>query len=289
VDGDGLKLSATDLEISIVEHVDVDVQVGAVRSASRFRRSGFSTRFAPCRTYRSPWTSDAEFNVTLSTDYGQYKMVGHDGADYPALPDLMRSDADRDHRLTPETCRSEDEFRRQSDALRPAMMGIYFQIGTDGGRAVATDGHRLVKLDMGELEPKPRSPSSSRRKPSHSPRASRETARATICGRRRLHWRSTSDFRRVIARLIDESYPNYEAVIPLDNDRRLLVDRDAMLSAVKRVGLYSSSMTNQIRLALKEDEIEISAEDIERSSEAHETIRCDYGSEGHGHRLQRSI
>jgi DNA polymerase-3 subunit beta len=84
---------------------------------------------------------------------------------------------------------------------------------------------------------------------------------------------------RVLARLIDETYPNYEAVIPDENDRNLVVSREDMLNAVKRVGLYSSSMTNQIRLDITSDTVTISAEDVERSSEAEETIHCDYDSE----------
>jgi DNA polymerase-3 subunit beta len=84
---------------------------------------------------------------------------------------------------------------------------------------------------------------------------------------------------RILARLIDETYPNYEAVIPDENDRLLTVNREDMLNAVKRVGIYSSSMTNQIRLAIESDQIEISAEDVERSSEAEEVVRCDYDSD----------
>jgi DNA polymerase-3 subunit beta len=89
------------------------------------------------------------------------------------------------------------------------------------------------------------------------------------------------DFGRsiVLARIIDETYPNYEAVIPIDNERRMTVNRDAMLSAVRRVGLYSSTMTNQIRISAQHNKVEISAEDIERSSEAKETVICDYDSE----------
>jgi DNA polymerase-3 subunit beta len=84
---------------------------------------------------------------------------------------------------------------------------------------------------------------------------------------------------RVLARLIDETYPNYEAVIPDENERTLTISRDSMLNAVKRVGLYSSSMTNQIRLAIESDQVTISAEDIERSSEAEEVVSCDYDAE----------
>ena len=79
--------------------------------------------------------------------------------------------------------------------------------------------------------------------------------------------------------MIDETYPNYEAVIPLENDRKLTVSRNALLAAVKRVALYSSTMTHQVRLSLKANEMEIAAEDIERSSEAHETVLCEYDHE----------
>jgi DNA polymerase-3 subunit beta len=52
-----------------------------------------------------------------------------------------------------------------------------------------------------------------------------------------------------------------------------------MLNAVKRVGLYSSSMTNQIRLTIQGDHVLLDAEDVERSSEAEEVVPCDFDSE----------
>ena len=81
---------------------------------------------------------------------------------------------------------------------------------------------------------------------------------------------------KVLSRLIDESYPNYEAVIPVENDKTLTVNRDSLLAAAKRVALYSSSLTHQIRLGLKPGVVEISAEDIERASEARESVMCEY-------------
>jgi DNA polymerase-3 subunit beta len=84
---------------------------------------------------------------------------------------------------------------------------------------------------------------------------------------------------KVVARLIDETYPNYEAVIPVENEKRLVVGREALLAAVRRVALYSSSMTHQIRLALGADALDVSAEDIERASEAKERVLCDYNAE----------
>lgn len=275
-----LRLSATDLEISIVEHIPVQFEGEEARGSSRVavpaKRLLDTLRALPDVPLHI--STDDDFGVTLKTDYGVYKMVGHDGADYPALPEMnVRSRVATTGRLLKRAIQK-TSFAVSKDALRPAMMGIYFQIGPDGGRAVATDGHRLVKLDIAGLtSEEPLKFIVPEKALSLASRIARDTECTIAVGEGYVE--IDFDDSRVLARLIDESYPNYEAVIPLDNDRRMSVDRDSMLAAVKRVGLYSSSMTNQIRLSVQPDKVEISAEDIERSSEAHETVTCDYESE----------
>ena len=83
----------------------------------------------------------------------------------------------------------------------------------------------------------------------------------------------------LISRLIEENYPNYESVIPQDNDRLLAVSKDQLLASVRRVSLYSSSTTHQIRLSVRKNELTVAAEDVDFGSEARETIPCDYSSE----------
>lgn len=275
---DRLRLSATDMEISIVEHVKVDFENdGATpRVAVPAKRLLDTLRALP--DVPITFSSDAEFSVSLRTDYGMYKMVGSDGADYPALPEMnVQARVETTGRVLKRAIQK-TSFAVSKDSLRPAMMGIYFQIGPDGGRVVATDGHRLVKLDVASL----RSETALRfivpeKALGLAARIPQDGDCTIVVGENYIE----IDFHdsRVIARLIVESYPNYEAVIPLDNERRMVVDRDSMLAAVKRVGLYSSSTTHQIRLSLDSDVAEISAEDIERSSEAQETIKCDYSHE----------
>jgi DNA polymerase-3 subunit beta len=159
------------------------------------------------------------------------------------------------------------------------MMGVYFQMGEEKTRVVATDGHRLVKLDLPELQAEAEVNFIVPEKATKL--AGRIVEDDEVCTIRVDEGHVSFDFEnaRVLARLIDETYPNYEAVIPDENDRNLVVSREDMLNAVKRVGLYSSSMTNQIRLDIESDTVTISAEDVERSSEAEETIHCDYDSE----------
>ncbi|MFW5955391.1 MAG: DNA polymerase III subunit beta, partial [Rhodothermales bacterium] len=279
-DGDHLRFSATDLEISIVETISVNFEDAPTDSRTRVavpaKRLLDTLRALPDVPIQ--FSTDDEFGVTLKTDYGMYKMVGQDGADYPALPEL---DVQAKVQTTGRTLKraiQKTSFAVSKDALRPAMMGVFFQIAADGGRAVATDGHRLVKLDVAGLtSEEPLKFIVPEKALSLAARIARDTDCTISVGEGYVELDFTES--RVVARLIDESYPNYEAVIPLDNDRRMTISRDAMLAAVKRVGLYSSSMTNQIRLSLDTGKVEISAEDIERSSEAHETVRCEYGSE----------
>src|SRR5699024_2509690 len=76
-----------------------------------------------------------------------------------------------------------------------------------------------------------------------------------------------------------EQYPNYESVIPRDNDKKLVINKEQMLATVKRVAIFSSSTTRQIRLQMQPDKLTIRAEDIDMSSEAKETISCDYSNE----------
>ncbi|MGH2568533.1 MAG: DNA polymerase III subunit beta, partial [Bacteroidota bacterium] len=81
------------------------------------------------------------------------------------------------------------------------------------------------------------------------------------------------------SRLIEENYPNYESVIPLDNDKQLTVNRDLLLASVRRVSLYSNATTRQVRFFLKKNEMRIAAEDIDFGGEAREKVHCDYNSE----------
>lgn len=281
---DHLRLSATDLEISIVQRLPVQFDgpmstngaSAATRVAVPVKRMLDTLRALP--DVPVEFTSDEEFGITLRTDQGRYKMVGHDGEDYPAIPDLEDVHAIETEGGLLSHAIQKTSFAVSKDALRPAMMGIYFQVGTERTQAVATDGHRLVKLTLGSLtneEP------IDFIVPEKAMNLAGKVADDNPCTIRVDDSYASFDFgqARVIARLIEESYPNYEAVIPSENDRILTIERETMLNAVKRVGLYSSSMTNQIRLALEKDNLTISAEDIERSSEAREEVACDYDNE----------
>jgi DNA polymerase-3 subunit beta len=280
-DGDALRLSATDLEISIVQKLPVQFETNGTPEdqavAVPSKRLLDTLRALPDLPITI--SADSDFEIRMETDQGHYKMVGHDGADYPELPELEGENEVTTEGHVLREAIDKTAFAVSKDALRPAMMGVYFQIGEDETRVVATDGHRLVRLSVDDLVSD--TPVNFIVPEKATKLAGKTVEDDEMCTISIDEGHVGFDFgsARVLARLIDEKYPNYEAVIPDGNDRRLTINREDMLNAVKRVGLYSSSMTNQIRLAITPDRVTISAEDVERSSEAEEVVHCDYDSE----------
>ena len=267
-----LRLTATDLEISIIEYMDADIdEDGAV--AIPARRLIETLRQLP--DIPVGFEVDEKFNVKFRTDKGTYKLVGDDPDEFPEVPNL-----DEGHKIdsTKELVLNAIDktlFAVSNDDLRPAMMGVYFDIGPEESKFVATDGHRLVKYINKDLTSDreidfivPEKALNLVQKALHD-----DECELTITDD---HARFKSGNTIVITRLINEQYPNYESVIPKDNEKTLVINKEQMLATVKRVAIFSSSTTRQIRLQMNPDKLTIRAEDIDMSSEAKETIACEY-------------
>lgn len=275
LDGNTLKLTATDLEIAMIQTLDVDGQEpGSVSVPAK--RLLETLRQLP----DTPLTFavDDQQSITFSTDKGTYKLVGESGDDFPGVPDLTDG--------TTLTCESEvlkkavqkTLFAVSNDDLRPAMMGVFFTVTAEGTTFVATDGHRLVKYhDSGLTSSEtltfivPEKALNQVLKSIHSDASSISVSDSHVIFE---HGDTV-----VISRLINEQYPNYESVIPKDNDKTLFIDRETLLSTVKRVSVFSSTTTRQIRLQLGENSVVLRAEDLDLSSEAKESLSCDYDGE----------
>ena len=83
----------------------------------------------------------------------------------------------------------------------------------------------------------------------------------------------------LICRLIEGRYPNYEAVIPQENPNKLNIDRQSLLNSIRRVAIFSSKTTYQVRFKIVGSELQISAEDIDFANEANERLKCQYEGE----------
>jgi len=280
-DEDTLRIAATDLDISIVQALPVQFETNGTDAKQRIavpaKRLLDTVRALPSGLPVTVQT-DTEHTVELTTDQGRYKMVGFDGGDYPALPSLEDAQTVTAPSAVIRRAIDKTGFAVSKDALRPAMMGVLFQVRPENARIVATDVHRLVRLTMDAITAEPAMEFIAPEKALALAGKAAGDGDCTVRvggGYVEFNLGETT----VIGRMIDEQYPNYEAVIPVENEKQLTVQREALLNAVKRVALYSSSMTHQVRLSLKKDLIEISAEDIERASEAKERVLCEYDAD----------
>lgn len=270
-----LRLTSSDLEISIVHYIDAHIEEdGAV--AIPAKRLNETLRQLP----DIPVEFSIEENNTVSfkTNNGTYKLAGENAEDFPEIPHpdealLINTTGEAIRKAIKKTI-----FAVSNDDLRPAMMGVLFQVDTEGSRFVATDGHRLVRYSNNAIKAKEAKDFIIPDKALSQVEKLIDNDACTIhIGED--HALFQSDRTRVVTRLINEPYPKYEAVIPKDNDKILTINKQDMLSTVKRVSIFSSSSTHQVRLQLNDSRLTIKAEDIDLSSEAKETITCEYKSE----------
>lgn len=271
-----LKLTGTDLEITV--SVEIEVSGKADGSANiparlfndiiRALPDGEMT-FSLEKTTRRAQLQTAQGNYTLTVD--ETAQLPNTMADFKPEGSITL-DASVLKRMIAKTT-----FAVSTDELRPSMMGVLFQFSPDGTRAVATDGHRLVRIINSNLK-------TDNELDIIIPAKALSLASKSFADDKSLsfsfsatHVQFKTDDVSILSRLIDERYPNYEAVIPRENDKQMLISKDAMLRSVKRVSIFANSTTRQLRFQLAKDQLSVLAENFDAGSEAKEFIPCDYG------------
>ena len=168
-------------------------------------------------------------------------------------------------------------FATAQDELHPVMNGIYFDITADSLAVVATDGHKLVrnlvfavKNDVPAAFILPKKPA-----------ALLKGFIAKDSGDIVVRFDSRSaEFSfgegNLVSRLIDGKYPNYNSVIPENNPYQITIDRKSLIGAIRRVLPFASDSSQLIRFHIANGQLDLSAEDIDFSTSAKESMTCTY-------------
>lgn len=220
------------------------------------------------------------FAIEINSDYGKYKLSGQDGNEFPKTPVLESTAEVTLNAEILSTAIEKTIFASGNDELRPVMSGVFFQISESDITFVATDAHKLVKYSRTDITSKNAASFIMPKKPLNL----LKNILATIDEEVRMEFNETNARYQfgdtsLICRLIDGKYPNYDAVIPKENPNKLTIDRTAFLGSIKRVSIFSSRTTFQIRLKITGTELNISAEDLDFSNEANERLTCEYDGE----------
>ena len=228
-----------------------------------------------------PLTFDIDLQtleMTVQYQNGKYNLVGQNADEFPT-PASLGDNAVR-VRMDAETLLNginRTIFATADDELRLVMNGIYFDITTEGITMVASDGHKLVRCKTLAAQGNERAAFIFPKKPATLVKnlLPKESGAVSIEFDERNAIFTLENY-RMICRLIEGRYPNYNSVIPKNNPNKITVDRQLLLGALRRVSVFSSQASSLIKLCMGKDRMIINAQDIYFSTSAEESLVCQY-------------
>ena len=218
--------------------------------------------------------------VEISAGDGKYKLSGHKSDEYPRTPVLEETTAiAMDARMMSQAI-NKTLFATGNDELRLVLSGVFCELSPDDLTFVATDAHKLVRYRRTDVRTENSTSFILPKKPLNLLKniLSAQEVPVTVEYNKTNAFFSFSNV-HLICRLIDGKYPNYDAVIPKENPNKLLIDRHALLTSIRRVSIFANQSTHQVRFKLTGQELVLTAEDIDFSNEAKERLTCSYNGE----------
>lgn len=216
--------------------------------------------------------------IELIAGEGRYKLVGHKSDEFPQLPAMADTVAFDIPANVLSVGFEKTVFATGSEEIRPVMSGVLVEMGTDFLTFVATDAHKLVRYRRSDIKTEVPASFIMPKKPINQLKGILSGMADEMV---KVEFNKTNasfvfgDY-VLVCRLIDGRYPNYDAVIPKVNPNQLVIDRQSFLSAIRRVAVFSSKATHQVRFRIAGQEIMLTAEDLDFANEAKERLTCSY-------------
>lgn len=278
-----LTIRATDLETTLVTKVEVETG----------RLEGMTDVCVPAKLLIDILKSlddvplnfsvdENTFLINISSGEGRYHLAGKNAETFPVMPEANDTQSVSMTSMSLANAISKTSFAASTDEMHPQMAGIFCEIGQENATFVATDAHKLVRYRRTDIHSEqpisfilPRKPVTLLK----SILSSRKEDIPVMVEYNNLNVFFTFDNFYVVCRLVDGKYPNYDAAIPKSNPNKLTLDRLSFLNCLRRVGLFASQSTHQVRLTIQDGELMLSSEDVEFSNGASEKMPCQFEGE----------
>ena len=274
---DHLSIRATNLEVYI--SVQIDIEEPETGTIAIPLNTLLDITSAMPEEFLHFETSDIG-KVNIKSTCGKYTIMGQSADEFPAEPTVEQGNNLIIPSLEFNSVIENTIYATSKDELKPVLQGVLINMTSEGLTTVATDGHRLVRLKKRDL--KAGSFEGSVIIPVKflsllKPFLKKGESLSLQVGEN--HVMVNLDGVRVSSRIIKERYPDYESVIPKDNECELIINKNDLLASVKRVSIFSNKSTKQIALSLDLNKITISTEDPENITTGKESIDCLYSGE----------
>jgi DNA polymerase-3 subunit beta len=278
IDKNKLTVTASDLQTSMITEVQIESkEKGNIAVPARILLDTLKNLPDQPVTFSVDETS---YSIEISSDNGRYKLAGENATDFPKVPTVSN---DFNAMLSSEVLSraiNNTIFATSNDELRPAMTGVYVNLGEKNTTFVATDGHRLVRYRRMDIKSDNGNTIIIPRKALNLLKATLPTENTDVS----IDFNASNAFFRfgnirMICRLIDERFPDYENVIPATNPIKMTINRTEFLGSLKRISIYANKTTHQVRIKITGSELQVSAEDLDFSNEANERLSCEHEGE----------
>ena len=274
-----LTITASYLDTTMITSLDVESAEGA---------GAFTATAKTLLDYLKEFNEQPlNFSITdsgliITSDSDTFKMAVSKGDEYPTLPELESSSLN-EFIITAKALENGIEktlFATADDELRPVMNGIFFDLNDAGVTLAASDAHKLVRLIDSSVKEAPEASFILPKKPASLLKnvLVKEKGNVQVEFDNKNASFTLSNY-KLICRLVEGRYPNYNSVIPKDNPNKMIADRQTLLTTLKRVAVCSNQASNLIKLQLEDNKADISAQDIDFSISANAVINCQYSGD----------
>lgn len=221
---------------------------------------------------------DVSGSVDLQFPGGHFEFMGVDAAEYPQNFDTddlsieMEIPADVIQKGLDYTI-----FAISTETIRPMMTGVYWDFHENDITFVGSDTHKLVRYINSSFHPNRETSFILPGKPAGILRSliGKDTENVRIRKDDKSAIFTFGDF-RLGCRFVKGNYPNYNRVIPQDNPNELTVDRQVLLSAMRRVSLFASKASSLVKMTMDDNVTVLQSQDLDYSTRADERISCSY-------------
>jgi DNA polymerase-3 subunit beta len=282
LDNEILKITASDGETTLITSVGVKSDdSGKIAVPAKMFQEVIKSFGDQPLTFSVKESESGEGGLLEILDEKDNYFVALDNAeDYPELPEFDAAQKVNIASGVLADALSNTLFATSNDSLRPVMTGVLFQFSDKETNFVSTDSHRLVvykRTDVTSEEPvefiMPKKPLSIFKNILSSSNDD------VLIEFNENMAKFTFGENVWICRLIDGKYPNYTAVIPKENPNVLTINRNLLLSSIRRASIFSNKSTNQVRFKLSGNVLHLHAEDTEFANKADMQIPCNYNGE----------
>ncbi len=272
-----ISMTATDLDMTVTTSTGAEVEEGGgiTLPAKRFAEIVRALGDADV----SVAVDDEE--ISIRSGKSNFRIVGIPTEEFPTLPKSDPAEAfDIDAELLTRMI-EKVSFCVSKDETRPSLNGAYWEFGDGTMSMTATDGHRLATFSVkGEFKKQAGKDMIVPPKAlTHAVRIiGAEGGEGVKVAAHENHVAFFIENTTINSRLLEGPFPNYRQVIPKDNEKELLVGRDDITNAVRRVAVLSDTLTHQVKLAIgkKKLDLTVSTPDV---GEAKEELPCRFDSE----------